>query len=35
MWHEWGVLTDIIEARSNAMKTTTINEKIAAETAYQ
>ena len=32
MGHERGVLTDITEARSNAMKATTINEKIAAET---
>lgn len=31
MTHERGVLTDITEARSNAMKATTINEKIAAE----
>jgi LemA protein len=31
MGHERGVLTDITEARSNAMKATTINEKIAAE----
>jgi len=29
--HERGVLTEITEARSNAMKATTINEKIAAE----
>lgn len=32
MGHERGVLTTITEARSNAMKATTINEKIAAET---
>jgi LemA protein len=32
MGHEKGVLTEITEARSNAMKATTINEKIAAET---
>ena len=32
MGHERGVLTEITEARSNAMKATTINEKIAAET---
>ncbi len=31
MGHERGVLTDITEARSNAMKATSINEKIAAE----
>ncbi|MBA4321642.1 MAG: hypothetical protein C0408_02375 [Odoribacter sp.] len=31
MSHERGVLTEITEARSNAMKATTINEKIAAE----
>jgi LemA protein len=31
MGHERGVLTDITEARSNAMKATTINEKIEAE----
>jgi LemA protein len=31
MGHERGVLTDITEARSNAMKATTINEKIATE----
>jgi LemA protein len=31
MGHERGVLTDITDARSNAMKATTINEKIAAE----
>src|SRR5512133_2808993 len=31
MGHERGVLTDITEARTNAMKATTINEKIAAE----
>lgn len=31
MGHERGVLTDITEARANAMKATTINEKIAAE----
>ncbi|MCU0361883.1 MAG: LemA family protein [Bacteroidales bacterium] len=30
--HERGVLTEITEARSNAMKAGTINEKIAAET---
>ena len=32
MGHERGVLTEITEARSNAMKATTINDKIAAET---
>ncbi len=32
MGHERGVLTDVTEARTNAMKATTINEKIAAET---
>lgn len=32
MGHERGVLTEITEARANAMKATTINEKIAAET---
>lgn len=32
MQHERGVLTAITEARANAMKATTINEKIAAET---
>ena len=31
MGHERGVLTQITEARSNAMKATTINEKIEAE----
>ena len=31
MGHERGVLTEITEARSNAMKATTINEKIVAE----
>jgi LemA protein len=31
MGHERGVLTEITEARTNAMKATTINEKIAAE----
>jgi LemA protein len=31
MGHERGVLTAITEARANAMKATTINEKIAAE----
>lgn len=31
MGHERGVLTEITEARSNAMKATSINEKIAAE----
>lgn len=31
MGHERGVLTDITEARTNAMKATSINEKIAAE----
>ena len=32
MQHERGVLTEITEARANAMKATTINEKITAET---
>ncbi len=32
MEHERGVLTEITEARANAMKATTINEKIVAET---
>jgi len=32
MVHERGVLTEITEARANAIKATTINEKIAAET---
>lgn len=32
MVHERGTLTEITEARANAMKATTINEKIAAET---
>jgi len=32
MVHERGVLTEITEARANAMKATTINEKIVAET---
>jgi LemA protein len=32
MTHERGVLTEITEARTNAMKASTINEKIAAET---
>ena len=32
MGHERGVLTAITEARTNAMKATTIDEKIAAET---
>jgi LemA protein len=32
MGHERGVLTDITEARANAIKATTINDKIAAET---
>ena len=32
MVHERGVLTEITEARASAMKATTINEKIAAET---
>lgn len=32
MGHERGVLTEITEARSNAMKATSINEKIVAET---
>lgn len=32
MGHERGVLTAVTEARTNAMKATTINEKIAAET---
>jgi LemA protein len=31
MGHERGVLTEITEARSNAMKATTINDKIVAE----
>jgi LemA protein len=31
MGHERGVLTEITEARSNAMKATTIDDKIAAE----
>jgi LemA protein len=31
MGHERGVLTEITEARSNAMKANTINDKIAAE----
>jgi len=31
MVHERGVLTEITEARANAMKATTINEKIVAE----
>ena len=31
MGHERGVLSEITEARSNAMKATTINDKIAAE----
>ncbi len=31
MGHEKGVLTEITEARSNAMKATSINDKIAAE----
>jgi len=31
MAHERGVLTEITEARANAMKATTINEKIEAE----
>lgn len=31
MGHERGVLTEITEARSNAIKATSINEKIAAE----
>ena len=31
MGHERGVLTEITEARANAMKATTINEKIAEE----
>jgi LemA protein len=31
MQHERGVLTEITEARANAMKATTINEKISAE----
>ncbi len=29
--HERGVLTEITEARANAMRASTINEKIAAE----
>jgi LemA protein len=33
MGHERGVLTAITEARTNAMKATTINDKIAAENA--
>ena len=32
MVHERGVLTEITEARANAMKASTINEKITAET---
>lgn len=32
MQHERGVLTEVTEARANAMKATTINEKIQAET---
>lgn len=32
MQHERGVLTEITEARANAMKAVTINEKIVAET---
>ena len=32
MGHERGVLTEITEARANAIKATSINEKIAAET---
>lgn len=32
MQHERGVLTEITEARANAMKASTINEKIEAET---
>lgn len=32
MGHERGVLTEITEARANAMKASTINDKIAAET---
>ena len=31
MQHERGVLTEVTEARANAMKATTINEKIQAE----
>ena len=31
MGHERGVLTEVTEARSNAMKATSINDKIAAE----
>ncbi len=31
MGHERGVLTEVTEARSNAMKATTINDKIVAE----
>jgi LemA protein len=31
MGHERGVLTEVTEARANAMKATTINDKIAAE----
>jgi LemA protein len=32
MVHERGVLTEVTEARANAMKASTINEKIVAET---
>jgi LemA protein len=32
MQHERGVLTEVTEARANAMKATTINDKIVAET---
>ncbi len=32
MQHERGVLTEVTEARANAMKASTINEKIVAET---
>ncbi len=32
MAHERGVLTEVTEARANAMKATTINDKIVAET---
>lgn len=32
MQHEKGVLTEITEARANAMKASTVNEKIVAET---
>ena len=32
MQHERGVLTEITEARANAMKATSINDKIVAET---